>query len=89
MLFASANHDEAVFKEPMRFDIHRANADAHLGFGHGPHFCIGASLARLEGRVALEALTQRLHNLRIAEAPVIFSQVTAFRGPVALHLAWD
>ena len=62
----SANHDEEVFEHPERFDIHRANRHEHLAFGKWAHFCIGAPLARLEGRVAIEVLIDRLPNLRLA-----------------------
>lgn len=63
---ASANHDEAVFDEPAQFDIHRPNRKDHLAFGKWTHFCIGAPLARLEGRVAIQTLIERLPNLRLA-----------------------
>jgi cytochrome P450 len=55
---ASANHDTAVFDEPARFDVAR-DPNPHLGFGWGLHFCLGANLARLEGRIALERLLER------------------------------
>jgi len=54
--YASANRDEAVFTEPDRFDILRPNAGKHLSFGSGPHFCLGARLARLQLRILLEAV---------------------------------
>ncbi len=65
LLFASANRDEALFEAPDRFDIHRANTGRHLAFSHGPHYCVGAQLARLEARVVLELLIQRMPHLRL------------------------
>jgi cytochrome P450 len=59
----SANFDEEVFPEPERFDIERP-PNRHLAFGSGIHFCLGAHLARLETRCALEALVQRLPDIR-------------------------
>ncbi|ALS26800.1 cytochrome P450 [Paenibacillus sp. 32O-W] len=59
----SANHDEAVFERPDRFDIRRS-PNQHLAFGHGIHFCLGAQLARLEARIALDALLDRFPNFR-------------------------
>jgi cytochrome P450/predicted dehydrogenase len=66
----SANHDEAVFHEPDRFDIRRT-PNRHLAFGAGIHFCLGAPLARLEARIALTALLRRMPDLRrVADAPL-------------------
>lgn len=64
LLYPSANRDEAVFPDPDRFDIGRA-PNEHLAFGHGAHFCLGASLARLELRVFFEELLARLPRLRL------------------------
>ena len=88
--FASANHQPDLFAEPDTFDIHRANANRHISFGKGIHFCLGAGLARIEARLALELLSQRLPSLRLAPDQTFhyFPNIT-FRGPDALVLEWD
>ena len=88
--FASANHQPDLFPEPDTFDIHRANANRHISFGKGIHFCLGAGLARIEARLALELLSQRLPSLRLAPDQTFhyFPNIT-FRGPDALVLEWD
>jgi cytochrome P450 len=64
-MMGSANHDPRQFPEPGRFDITR-DPNPHLGFGHGIHFCLGASLARLESRIALSDLLERLKGFELA-----------------------
>jgi cytochrome P450 len=90
LLLGSANRDPAVFEDPERFDIHRANAREHFAFGHGPHLCLGAPLARLEARVVLEELTARLPSLRlVAGQKFRFMPNVSFRGPLSLLAEWD
>lgn len=67
LLYPSANRDEAVFDDPFRFDVGRT-PNEHVAFGFGPHFCLGASLARLEISVMLEELTTRLPDLDLVDA---------------------
>ena len=72
LLYPSANRDAEVFSEPFRFDVERTPND-HVAFGgYGPHFCLGANLARMELRVALEELLRRLPDMEYsAGGPVL------------------
>ena len=70
LALAGANRDPAVFEDPHRFDVTRANAREHLAFGVGPHFCVGAVLARMEGEIALRRLFERFPDLRPAGPPL-------------------
>lgn len=88
LVFGSANRDEVQFPNAGVFEMQRT-PNRHLAFGYASHFCVGASLARLEGRIAFEILTQRLPNMRLlpnqrlAHAPVL-----AFRGYQQLEIEW-
>jgi cytochrome P450 len=85
----SAMRDEAVFKEPDVFDIHRTDQPRlHLVFGGGPHRCIGEALARAELEEGLAALTQRLPMLHlIGEKPVLQGHF-AIRRMIQMRVAW-
>lgn len=86
----SANRDESVYTRPDTLDLHRKEA-SHIGFGHGPHHCLGAQLARMELQVALGSLLDRLPGLRLAGSPddIAWKTGTATRGPAHLPIAWD
>jgi len=83
--FASANRDEAVFPDPDRFDPKRANARRHLTLGNGAHFCLGAPLARLEMKVALEEFVRRFPGVRLKPGTEMdYASSLVFRVPVAV-----
>ena len=79
-VIGSANRDANYFDNPDALDITRQN-NKHLAFGHGVHFCLGASLARLEGQIAISTLIQRMPNLRLSSAP----DQLRWRGTFALR----
>jgi cytochrome P450 len=63
----AANRDPRLFADADRFDARRPNARRHIAFGHGEHFCPGASLARAEARISFERLLARLDDLRLVD----------------------
>ncbi len=77
LFYCSANRDEAVFADPDRFDITRS-PNPHLGFGGpGPHYCLGANLARLEATTMLRELLSRLPQVRtVGEPEMLLSSFT-------------
>jgi cytochrome P450 len=89
VITGSANHDERRWPDASEWRLDRPAAP-HLAFGTGPHQCLGMHLARLELRVALHAILDRLPNLRLdTDAPVPVIQGFAFRGPDALPVRFD
>jgi cytochrome P450 len=88
-MFAAANRDERQFADPDRFDVTRPNARDHIAFGYGPHFCLGAPLARLEATVVLSDIVRRLPGLEQTEAEVERLDSFLLRGPRRLPLRFD
>jgi cytochrome P450 len=84
--FAAANRDETVFAEPDAFDVHR-QPNPHLVFGHGPHFCLGAHLARVQVRALFEEVLGRTATLRAAGPPV-YLRSNFQRGVKRLPVSW-
>lgn len=80
----AANHDDRQFPDPERFDIHRT-PNEHLVFGHGIHFCLGAPLARLEGKIAVDVLLTRLADIQITRTTTLQFYDNVF-GPRSLPL---
>jgi len=87
LLIGAANRDERVFAEPDVFDVRR-DTSAHLACGKGTHFCMGAALARLEARVALEAVQARLPDFEIDAAGLVRVHSVNVRGFSAMPIAF-
>ena len=78
-LVGAANRDDRKFADADRFDIHR-EVGSHLTFGYGPHFCLGAALARLEGRVALDEILNRFPEWDVDLADAKLAPTSTVRG---------
>ncbi|TDD91772.1 cytochrome P450 [Actinomadura darangshiensis] len=85
LVLAAANRDERRYPDPDRFDIHR-KVGQHLAFGVGAHYCLGAALARLEGRVALEELLRRFPSWEVDWDGARLAQTSTVRGWETLPL---
>jgi cytochrome P450 len=89
MFYASGNRDERVFDNPHKFDVMRAVAPAQVGFGAGgPHFCLGANLARREIQVMFDEIRRRLPNMRITGEPA-YLQSSFINGIKRMPCAWN
>ncbi|MFJ8531815.1 cytochrome P450 [Streptomyces sp. NPDC093591] len=87
LVCGAANRDPAVFPDPHVLDFERRGG-RHMAFGHGPHFCLGAALARLEGTIALEALLTRLPGLRLDGTAPQWQRSLNFRALTRLNVAF-
>jgi cytochrome P450 family 142 subfamily A polypeptide 1 len=83
LMYPAANRDAAVFDDPDRFDVRR-NPNPHLAFGFGPHFCMGASLARIELKVMFSELLRRLPDVHLAGDPSPRRSSNFISGPEAM-----
>ncbi len=92
LVWGSGNRDEQTFECPAQFDLDRPGiVRDQMAFGHGIHFCIGAPLGRLEGRVAFEQLLTRLKNIRLAPSQTEFENYDSIlmRGPLEVRLTFE
>jgi cytochrome P450 len=85
VFYAAANHDDEQFPNAEDFDIDRSTQE-HVAFSHGIHYCLGASLARLEARVAFETLFSRCKNIRLATDSIPMIDSAVLRGPKSVQL---
>jgi cytochrome P450 len=86
---SGANRDPAVFPDPGRFDVRRPGAARHLAFAHGPHFCLGAHLARLEAETAVRVMLDLLPRPRLDPRYPSAPRGLVFRKPTELRVRWD
>jgi hypothetical protein len=91
VVLGAADRDPERFAAPDTLDFAAERSTRHLGFGRGPHFCLGAPLARLEAEIALGTLLRRLPGLRLAVPPegLRWRPAPLFRSLVALPVTWD
>jgi cytochrome P450 family 142 subfamily A polypeptide 1 len=88
LLYPSANRDEEVFADPQRLDVQR-QPNPHIAFGFGPHFCLGASLARLELKAMFTRLLDRLPDIRLADdSPLPYRNSNFITGPEAMPVVF-
>lgn len=88
-MIGAANRDPEIFRDPDRFDIHRS-PNPHIAFGYGPHYCMGMQLARMEARIAIPLVFQRLKHLRLASTrPWEPQKVQYMLGPAQLQVLFQ
>ena len=91
LVYDSGNDDETVFPEPRKFDIERPNLGRHVGFGGGPHRCIGLALARMEIKVAAREIVKQLKNVKLAipESEITYVPTVATHTIESLPITYD
>jgi cytochrome P450 len=85
LMLGSANRDPGQFVDPDELDITRAD-NRHLAFSQGPHFCLGAALARMEGQIAIQRAIQRFPELRLANDSLVWRPNVFLRGLESLNV---
>ncbi len=86
-VLGAANRDPSHFNDPDKLDLTRSNLK-HVAFGFGPHYCLGASLARIEGQVVFSTLAKRFPNMKIDGADPVYRENFNLRGLTALHVVF-
>ena len=90
LFFGAANHDPAVFPDPARFDLTRANLSRHLSMGVGIHNCLGFALAKLEATSMVEAVLERFRSVRLGDQPAVAQRASLLtHGFDSLHLTFE
>ena len=84
-VLGAANHDPSMFDDPHTLRLDRPNANRHLAFAAGIHYCLGASLARIEATVAIGRLIRRFDTIELAGEPTLRDRLT-IRGVEQMHL---
>ena len=85
-MIGAANRDPLRFSNPDTYDIARTDA-GNVSFGHGMHFCIGAPLARLEARIAIRQLIERIPRIKVIEPLPRYAELFAVRKPLELWVS--
>jgi cytochrome P450 len=91
LVYDSGNDDESVFPDPRKFDLDRPNLGRHVGFGGGPHRCIGVALARMEVKVAAREIVRQLKDIRLAipESEISYVPTVATHTIESLPITYD
>ena len=91
LVYDSGNDDETVFPDPRKFDMDRPNLGRHVGFGGGPHRCVGLALARMEVKLAAQEVARQMKNIRLAipESEIRYLPTVATHTIESLPITYD